>query len=326
MKKNRTWRRRLLSILGISTGLIVIALVAGAVFQTMSERNDLAHFPPPGEMIDVGGRRLHLYCSGSGSPTVALMAGLGNDVNHWSAVQPGIAEFTRVCSYDRAGLGWSDPSKEPKSADRIVKDLETLLERSGEKPPYILAGHSNGGPYVRLYAAARPENVAGLLLIDPNPENSGSCSGLPTSSRLLYGSLVSLAPFGVPRLLLPVLFPLDSSPMSSEAREKHAALRSRTGAIEAVWAEQAEGCSMLEAVRNANGPPTDLPVAVLSAGKRPPGAMPGVNELHRQTAEQLNAIDFTVVEDAGHWIQLDRPDLVISRVKLLVEKAREPVR
>jgi len=325
MKRNRTWRR-LRRILGLGAGLLVIALVAGAVFQRMSERKDLQLFPPPGKMVDVGGRHLHLYCTGIGSPTVVLIAGLGNDVNHWSSVQPSIAEFTRVCSYDRAGLGWSDPSSEPKSADRIVKDLETLLERAGEKPPYILAGHSNGGPYVRLYAAAQPENVAGLLLIDPNPENAPSCSGLPASSRLLYGSLVSLAPFGVPRLLLPVLFPLDSSPLSPEAKEKHAALRARTSAIEAVWAEQAEVCAMLEAVRNSDGLPPNIPIVLLSAGKRPAGATPGVEEMHKQTAEQLSAIDFTVVEDAGHWIQLDRPDLVISRVKLLTEKAREHVR
>jgi len=178
-----------------AAALVALLCVAGAVYQALSERRDLREHPAPGELVDVGGHRLHLHCVGSGKPTVLLEAGLGNDVNHWSLVQLAVAEFTRVCAYDRAGLGWSDPGPLPRDAPRVVDELGRLLERSGESPPYVLVGHSNGGPYVRLYAAAHPERIAGLVLVDPNPENAPDCEELPTSAHALYESLVALPPW-----------------------------------------------------------------------------------------------------------------------------------
>ena len=124
--------------------------------------------PPPGKLVDIGGYQLHINCTGKGSPTVILEAGLGGDSRSWHEVQPEIAEFARVCSYDRAGLGWSDPGPKPRTSQQIVKELHRLLTKADIQSPYVLVGHSFGGYNVRLYASQHPEEVVGLVLVDAN--------------------------------------------------------------------------------------------------------------------------------------------------------------
>jgi len=303
-----------------AAALVALLCVAGAVYQALSERRDLREHPAPGELVDVGGHRLHLHCVGSGKPTVLLEAGLGNDVNHWSLVQLAVAEFTRVCAYDRAGLGWSDPGPLPRDAPRVVDELGRLLERSGESPPYVLVGHSNGGPYVRLYAAAHPERIAGLVLVDPNPENAPDCEELPTSAHALYESLVALAPLGVPRLVLPSLFPLEGSALPPERREAHGALRARTSALRALWSEWKSACALVANVREAGPPSRDIPIVLLSAGERRRGAL-DATPLHQEAAEVLGA-ELIVVEESGHWIQLDQPEAVAAAIRDVVRNVR----
>lgn len=121
--------------------------------------------------IDIGGRRLHLCCQGAGQPTVILEAGLGDTGATWAAIQPILAQETRVCSYDRAGLGNSDPAPRPRSLTGVVADLRQLLEAAGIAGPYILVGHSLGGQIVRLFAACHPAEVVGFVLIDPSHED-----------------------------------------------------------------------------------------------------------------------------------------------------------
>src|SRR5579864_631611 len=108
-------------------------------------------YPPPGQMIDIGGRKLHLYCTGKGSPTVILIAGGGGFSIDWALVQPKVAEQTRVCSYDRAGLGWSDPGSAEETVEETIDDLHALLHGSGEKGPFILVGASIGGVFSQAY-------------------------------------------------------------------------------------------------------------------------------------------------------------------------------
>lgn len=318
-QQNPRWGRVRRFLIG-GAAFIALLCVVGAVYQALSERRDLREHPAPGELVDVGGHRLHLHCIGGGEPAVLLEAGLGNDVNHWSAVQPSVAGFTRVCAYDRAGLGWSDPGLLPRDAPRVVEELSQLLERSGERPPYILVGHSNGGPYVRLYAASHPERVAGLVLVDPNPENASDCEELPASTHALYGSLVALAPLGVPRLVLPSLFPLERSALPPERREVHGALRARTGAVRALWSEWKSTCALAANVREAGPPSGDIPIVLMSAGVRPPGAI-DATPLHREAAEALGA-ELISVEESGHWIQLDRPEAVVAAIRDMVASVR----
>jgi pimeloyl-ACP methyl ester carboxylesterase len=117
-------------------------------------------------MVDVGGYRLHLYCTGEGSPTVILEAGGGNPWLSWYQVQPQVAQFTRVCSYDRAGLGWSDPSPKPRTTKVIADELHTLLHNAGITAPFVLVGHSLGGLDARMFASQYPSEAVGMVLVD----------------------------------------------------------------------------------------------------------------------------------------------------------------
>ena len=121
---------------------------------------------PPGRLIDIGGYRLHLDCQGTGSPTVILEAGLGDPASSWSAVQPALSRSARVCSYDRAGLGYSDAGPLPRDPIQETGELHTLLERAAIAPPYVLVGHSYGGDLTRLYASRFPKGVVGLVLVE----------------------------------------------------------------------------------------------------------------------------------------------------------------
>jgi L-ascorbate metabolism protein UlaG (beta-lactamase superfamily)/pimeloyl-ACP methyl ester carboxylesterase len=128
-------------------------------------RDDVIAVARPGALVDIGGRKIHVNCTGSGSPTVVLVAGEESFAIDWFLVQPDVAKTTRVCSYDRAGTGWSDPGGHPETAEAVVSDLHAALRMAGEKPPYVLVGHSIGGIYVRLYQLRHRDEVAGLVLV-----------------------------------------------------------------------------------------------------------------------------------------------------------------
>jgi pimeloyl-ACP methyl ester carboxylesterase len=120
----------------------------------------------PGRLVDVGGRKLHFYCTGQGGPTVILEAGAGSFSIDWALVQPEVAKTTRVCSYDRAGYGWSDPGPKEDTVEQVVHDLETALKNVGEHPPYVLVGQSLGGLFARWYQHEHPDQVVGMVLVD----------------------------------------------------------------------------------------------------------------------------------------------------------------
>ena len=147
------------------TAVLALSAVGGG-YETVSETVDTRAFPAPGQLVDVGGRSLHLRCTGSGSPTVLLQPGGGAMSSNLAWITPVVAQDTRVCVYDRAGRGWSDPADTPQDAARITTDLHTLLQRAGVAGPYVLAGHSFGGLYSLTFADHYPEEVAGMVLID----------------------------------------------------------------------------------------------------------------------------------------------------------------
>src|SRR5687768_3655967 len=157
------WTKRVLIVLA---GLLIACAFAGATYEWVATRRDLAATPPPGRLVDVGGHRLHIWCTGAGTPEVILETGLGGSSVDWGFVQPQVARFTRVCSYDRAGLGYSDPGPSPRTARRIARELHALLDRSGITEPLVLAGASSGGLSMRVFATEHPERARGLVLID----------------------------------------------------------------------------------------------------------------------------------------------------------------
>ena len=143
--------------------------------------------PPPGQLIDVGGHRLHLYCTGSGSPTVVLEPGGGASSSDFAWIAPAVARDTRVCVYDRAGRGWSDAADGPQDGAHIAADLHTLLERAQVPGPYVLAGHSFGGLYVQSFAAQFPDQVAGMVLLDSTAPKPGPAQPTNTDPYNLIG-------------------------------------------------------------------------------------------------------------------------------------------
>ena len=158
-----------MALLGLVVVLLALA-VAGAIYQAIATELAERAYPPPGEMVDVGGYSLHINCVGQGSPTVVLDAGSGGFSAQWVRVQREVSGTTRVCAYDRAGMGWSEMGPEPRDAKQITGELHTLLSKAGIEGPYVLVGHSFGGMYMQTYAARYPDEVAGVALVDSSTD------------------------------------------------------------------------------------------------------------------------------------------------------------
>lgn len=153
------------ALLGLLSLLVALS-AGGATYQAVATVRDAQAFPPLGQLVDVGGYRLHLYCVGQGNPTVILESGQANSLAVWSWIQPAVAQTTRVCAYDRAGVGWSDTGPLPRDAQQMVRELHTLLQNAAITPPYVLVGHSFGGLVTHVYAAQYPAEVVGLVWLD----------------------------------------------------------------------------------------------------------------------------------------------------------------
>ena len=201
---NTLLRRLVRVITWLVVGILVLA-AAGAIYQFVAARSDQRNYPAPGQLVDIGGYRLHIYCVGVGSPTVILDAAADMMSSDWGWIQPEIAKQTRVCSYDRAGMGWSDSGPQPRDAKQITTELHTLLTKAGVSGPYILVGHSVAGLYVRLYAAEYPDDVVGMVLVDPgHPDMDTRIPALQAqnaSDAQLVATMRVLSYVGLPRLL-----------------------------------------------------------------------------------------------------------------------------
>src|SRR5215207_7116946 len=203
--RGRLWVRtgRVLVVVG---GLLIVVLLAGLVYQFVATRLAYRKYPAPGEMVTVSGHDMQLYCTGraGGGPTVVMDAGLGGGLLDWQTVQPKVATFARVCSYDRSGIGWSESGPNPRTSQRIVKELHSLLADAGEEGPYVLVGHSFGGANLQLYASEYPEEVAGMVLADSALDTRVLDKDLQKAVAGIQPSPLTIkaaAPLGIPRLL-----------------------------------------------------------------------------------------------------------------------------
>ena len=333
----RTWRwwvgRTLAGLLLLVMVLTAITLAAGARAKAALR----ASHPPIGQMVDVGGYKLHISCVGVGSPTVILDAGAGDLGLTWAQVQPTVARSTRVCTYDRAGLGWSEQSPRPRSAEVMVDELHTLLTNAGISGPYMLVGHSLGGLVVRQYAHTYPAGVAGIVLVDSAHEAQwlrfpqAVRNNLPSVLRQLR-LVQAAASIGI-GALKPSLMPLERR-LPLEVAETARALKLSGNDI-------GTGAAELANLAGGRTPPLvtlgDIPLIVLSQSHRDPETVPSgaaitpaVLQEYDQTQEQLQreltALSTNgkriVADGSGHYVQLDRPDLVIRALEELLAVAR----
>jgi pimeloyl-ACP methyl ester carboxylesterase len=355
----RTFFRRVAIGLGLT---VVAAMGLGFGYETIGRWNDARDHPAPGRMVDVGGFRMHLDCVGVGSPTVVLDAGLGGWSLDWALVQPEIARSTRVCSYDRAGMGWSEDSPDPHDAEHAVAQLHALLVNGGVTGPLVLVGHSNGGLRTLLYATTYPKDVAGLVLVDPTPiasddeqmallapgdrgELSSLASAVPaapagTGGISIIGIVDALRPFGVARLLSAgfthgtVYDYLDAT-----AQGDFRAGINGASFLKTLMAEtDLRDASIAQVRRVAAGKTAlgDTPLTVLAstgltafvADPVPPAFTGRRGELiaKLRVAAVADLVRLSshgtteVVTRSGHYVQIDRPDAVISAIKAMLDR------
>lgn len=286
---------------GLSIGIVLLAAI-GMAYQSIATAIDKRNYPAPGQMVDVGGFQMHINCVGEGSPTVVLEPGGGSNSLVWYLVQPAIAKTTRVCAYDRAGSGWSDPSPDPRDGRNIADELHTLLQEANVPGPYVLVGWSYGGLFTRTFTMQYPQEVAGLALLDAtHPEvwtrTEKGGSQYQTDSKI-YTVARLLARLGLLRLLpVPFTTPPDSMPTQRVPQWK--AVHNTTKSWDTTEAESRLILDTMAQVHQA-GHLGDLPVMVVTAGENPgvDGQWPVYQD---ELASSLSANSaHLIVEGAGH--------------------------
>jgi pimeloyl-ACP methyl ester carboxylesterase len=324
-KRRRLWRwtRRVLK--GF-IGLILVLMLVGVVYQFVATKIDERKYPPPGSLVDVGGYRLHLNCMGEGTPTVVMDAGLGGGSLDWSTVQLEVAKFARVCSYDRAGVAWSDAGPQPRTSQQIVKELHTLLGNAGVQAPYLLVGHSLAGINMQLYASQYPNEVAGMVLVDSSHENQFSRKDLPQIPPFLPLLIKALTPFGVARIINKIAEPPNLPP---DIEKERAAIYSRTRSMYAVADEMSAIPASVAQLRAAPMQLGDKPLIVLTRGMKEaipfssPEEAERVDQAWREfqvdLARRSSKGKQIIAEKSGHYIQFYQPELVIDAVRQVIE-------
>jgi pimeloyl-ACP methyl ester carboxylesterase len=315
VKKERPSSRRgrgCMIWLGGVLAVLLILLLAGWIYESSAEAADEQAYPPPGQLVDVGGHHLHINCTGNGSPTVVIEAGLGDWSTGWGYVQPEVAKTTRVCTYDRAGWGWSEPGPMPRDAGQIAKELHTLLQNANIPGPYIMVGHSLGGLSVRVFTHNYPSEVAGVVLIDSMFPGQSTIA----TPSIVISSFPLLARFGIARLLVKPLGLINYVPPSEKAYlTRYVRPQSAQVLVDEI---QEIPVSMTQAgAVNTFG---DLPLIVLTAGlDQQPGWQTGQAELAKlsSNSQQLTA------EKSDHSIAIHQPDAAVSAIVKMVEQLRK---
>lgn len=309
------WTRRVL--LGLVVALVALGSV-GAIYQAVATEIDSRTYPPPGQLVAVGGHRLHLHCVGTGSPTVILETTSDGTSANWAWVQPELARTTRVCAYDRAGHGWSEPGPEPRDAQRIAHELRTLLDNAGVAGPYVLVGHSAGGLFVRMFAAEYPETVAGIVLIDTaHPDDPDVQAALP-SSRQMFATTSALAPFGVTRLVYRFVDLAPSLPARQQAEIQAFWSTARHHASHGVELAAREAT---DAQVRAAGRLGDTPLMVISAGQNSPTGLAYQADLATLSANSVHRI----MDSATHLsltLQQEDAGATSAAIRQVVEAVR----
>jgi pimeloyl-ACP methyl ester carboxylesterase len=319
-------------------GLAALVLLVGAAYEANGRRIAARDYPPRGRLVDIGGRRIQLDCRGTGSPTVVFEAGLAIDGSlTWFAVHDSIAATTRACAYSRAGIMWSDPASGPRLGRDVAADLHATLRAAGEHAPFVLVGHSSGGPYILAYATRYGSDVAGLVLVDAShPEQVArfrEVTPVPLQQSLRpYRIASALRWTGLARVMAAsALGGAHEPPEVTGAKVAYAPT-----SLPAMLAE-ADGLDSAFAEAGRAHQLGDRPLFVLTAGAP---VSKGELTAMRMTAAQgkrkaaiwsamqddeatwSSRSQHLVVADATHAIQVDRPDVIIGAVRSVVDSVR----
>jgi len=308
----RTCLRALRYLVAAEFAIVVVAAVIGFNYERHARARESAQFHPPGRLVDIGGYRLHLYCTGSGGPTVILEHGHRATYLDWFRVQPELAKFTRVCSYDRAGYGWSDPSSKERLPSLMAEELHALLRAAGEKPPYILVGHSFGALNAVTFAHKFPMEVAGVVLVDGSRPQS--LRQLPWRGKLWFRAMQITMPFGLPRWR-----GWCGGGPEETAREK-VALTCRSEFLETVLREDS-AFPRVAVDMNALSSLGNVPLAVIARdpalGENSAAEARNIQR-QRESATLSTNSSFIVAEGSAHDVPLARPDVIVNAVKILL--------
>jgi len=318
--------RRIAERVVLSLLAMAAALLAGSsAYNAFELKLTWTTHPPPGALYAVNGARMHIDCMGTGEPTIILDDGFGNNATVWQEVQPELAKTTRVCSYDRAGSGWSDPQPGPRDANQIVDQQHALLQQAGITGPIVLMGHSIAGLYVRAYATRFPEDVAGIVFVDgSSPEQfkiPAIADEVNKQSWLLPRAIMIL---GLPRAMWTVTKTAPGLPPNAGRDEAEAEFHSHIGAL---------AVEMRSFFRSGDevaqtGPYGALPILVLSEDTAKPGneAMAPFAAPWNQMQENLKKLSSRsrriIAKNSSHYIQLDRADLIEKEVPVFIEEVR----
>ena len=266
MKKVTGFLKRIL--IWLSAFVFVLAM-AGTIYQTASAEADRRNLRAPGNLIDVGGFKMHISCMGEGSPTVILEALSGGTSSYWGWVQPEVAKATRVCVYDRAGRGWSEPDPEPITLARTVRNLHTLLTNARIEGPYLLVGHSIGGIYVRQFAADYQAEAVGMVLVDASHPHQFDLYPDMLKDNQSYlqvsSAFPTLARLGVFRLYFALGGEIDFAEMKEPQKSEIKAIWSSPEYFMSQRAEIIAGPGIFSGGQRL-GPLGDLPLLVITAG------------------------------------------------------------
>ncbi|HEY2458901.1 MAG TPA: alpha/beta hydrolase [Candidatus Acidoferrum sp.] len=339
----------MIAVLAWCVGVMLVGVLLGMAYQALGTRRNIQKFPPPGRLVDLGTHRLHILESGQGSLTILLEAGLMSTVLSWTDLQRQLARSFRVVSYDRSGLGWSDLGPMPRTADRIVEELHTLLQRAAIPPPYILVGHSFGGLSMPLFAARFPEEVAGMVLVDPvaptewNPPSDENRKLARIGAKVCRRAAI-LSRIGLIRF---VAFLLTSEatrkPAASLVRLISRGTPGESGSVSSPWfaalpanekamaavfwvqpkfaltiASQLENLQRSAELASEIGTFCDKPLVILSAGT----ATEHRRLEHAEMAQRLPTGQHHLAEKSNHWIMQDEPELVVRAIEDVVNRSQ----
>lgn len=325
--------------LATTAGSVLLVLV-GAAYERIGQHQAASEFPAPGRMVDIGGRRIQLDCRGTGSPTVVFESGLDLSGSlSWSAVHDPVAQHTRACAYSRAGMVWSDPAEGPASAKRVAEDLHAALSKAGEHAPFVMVGHSLGGPYIMTYTQYFGADVAGLVFVDAShPEQVARIRAVvPESSTEALQVVAALGWSGVVRAAAPLLIPQSPNQPASEVEAVRAyastSLRALSAENDALDNTLAEAGTLRQL--------GSRPLFVMTAMKaHAPAALAALKmtpeqdtqlkaiwkELHEDEATWSSQSKHQLLVNSDHYIQWDDPDAVVQAVRFVVDKVRRLAR